>query len=300
MSGEDRLSQLAQEHKKRQAQRAAEEKAARGKRNAVIGAVVALVVVAAGVTAAVTLTGGDAKEPAARAAVTPTPDPTQAPNALASDPPARKGPVTCNYTKDTTDVPKKFVGMPPRKANPKYTKMTVVTNRGDIEIELDPQTTPCTINSMAFLAKKNFYDNTRCHRLVKPEHAGVYLLQCGDPQAKGDGKNPTDGTGTAGYFIPDEAIGTVAYTKGVVFMTQPGQEATNMSSSQFAVSLDDINATLPEGYIPLGMVTKGLEWIYQVADQGVIENPNDVTGTEGGSTAPRLPIVIKDVRLSTK
>ena len=44
----------------------------------------------------------------------------------------------------------------------------------------------------------------KCHRLVTPDVSGVHLLQCGDPLAKADGKNPTDGQGTAGYVFGDE------------------------------------------------------------------------------------------------
>ena len=37
---------------------------------------------------------------------------------------------------------------------------------------------------MAFLARKGFYNNTKCHRLATMESSGVYMLQCGDPLAK--------------------------------------------------------------------------------------------------------------------
>lgn len=56
MSGEDRQSQLAREHKERQAQRA-EQAPPKTKRNALIGAVVAAVVVVGGLIAATTLLG---------------------------------------------------------------------------------------------------------------------------------------------------------------------------------------------------------------------------------------------------
>ncbi|MFC7643090.1 hypothetical protein ACFQX6_21145 [Streptosporangium lutulentum] len=60
MSGEDRQSQLAREHKERQARRAEQERP-KTKRNALIGVVVAAVVVVGGLVAATTLMGEPAR-----------------------------------------------------------------------------------------------------------------------------------------------------------------------------------------------------------------------------------------------
>ncbi|MFI6299856.1 peptidylprolyl isomerase [Nonomuraea sp. NPDC050790] len=299
MSGDDRQSELAREHKERQARRAAEDNA-KGRRNTFIGAGVAVVLVAGGIVAATTLLGGgDSKNvsaasspsPSASSSVSSEPEPSMTP---------KTGPISCTYTKDTQDVPKKFVGFPPKKPGDamKIKTMTVVTNRGDIVIQVDPKFTPCTVNSMAFLAKKNFYDNTKCHRLVVPENSGLFLLQCGDALAKADGKNPTDGQGTAGYVYGDEAAGAMPYSRGVVFLTQP-TDAQGQNSSQFAISMSNENTQLDPAYSILGMVTSGLEIIEKAAKEGFIVNPDDVTG-DGGSTAPKNPFIIKDVKMSTK
>ncbi|MEV0150934.1 MULTISPECIES: peptidylprolyl isomerase [unclassified Nonomuraea] len=292
MSGEDRQSQLAREHKERQAERAAAQ-SAKARRNTFIGAGVAVVVVAGGIYAATTLIN---REPARTVAAESTPSASATPSAAlptASASPTRTGPVTCTYKRDTSDVPQKYVGMPGKRPNLKLKTMTVVTNHGNIVIDIDPNLTPCSVNSMAFLAKKHFYDNTKCHRLVTPETSGLFLLQCGDPKAKADGKNPTDGQGTAGYVYPDEAVGAVPYTRGVVFLTQP-QDAAGQNSSQFAISLSDENAQIEPQFSVLGMVSSGLEIIEKVAKDGVIVNEADITG-DGGSTAPKNPIVIKRV-----
>ncbi|GAA0933174.1 peptidylprolyl isomerase [Nonomuraea longicatena] len=301
MSGdEDRQSELAREHRERQSKRAAED-SAKGKRNVLVGAGVAIVLVAGGVVAATTLLG-DEEPDTTKAAATSSPSPSASQSAaLPSASPTRTGPVSCSYTKDTQDVPQKFVGFPPKRPDRQTLRiktMTLVTNHGDIVIEVDPKATPCTVNSMNHLAKKNFYDNTRCHRLVTPETAGLFLLQCGDPLAKADGKNPTDGTGTSGYVFPDEAAGTVAYSKGVVFLTQP-TDAEGRNSSQFAISLSDQNTQLDPVYSLLGVAKSGIDTLVKVAENGVIENKDDITG-DGGSTAPKTPVVIKDVKLSTK
>lgn len=298
MSGdEDRQSQLAREHKERQAQRAAGQ-AAKARRNTFIGAGVAVAVVAGGVFAVTTLVGGD--EPAQPVAATSSPSASASASPSVSAPstaaPKKAEPVTCTYKRDTSGVPFKYVGLPPKKPNLKLKKMTVTTNHGDIVIDVDPAVSPCSVNSMAFLAKKNFYNDTKCHRLVTPEVSGLFLLQCGDPKAKADGKNPTDGEGTAGYVFGDEAVGVVPYTKGVVFLTQP-DEAAGQNSSQFAISVSDENGQIEPQYSVLGMVSSGLEIIERVAKDGVIVNDTDVT-SQGGATAPKTPIIIEKVKLS--
>ncbi|MCF6471201.1 peptidylprolyl isomerase [Nonomuraea sp. MG754425] len=289
---EDRQKELAREHKERQAKRAAEQ-SVKARRNTFIGAAVAVVVVAGGIFAATNLVGGDETKKAA-AASTPSasataPLPTELPS---TTPPQKPGKVSCEYKRDES-VPHKYVGMPGKKPNLKLSTMTITTNHGDIVIEVDANATPCSVNSMAFLAKKRFYEKTKCHRLVTPETAGLFLLQCGDPQAKADGKNPTDGQGNAGYVFHDEAVGAVPYGRGVVFLTQP-QDAAGQNSSQFAISLSDENAQLEPQFSVLGVVRSGLEMIEKIAKDGVITNPDDITG-DGGSTAPKNPIIIEKV-----
>ncbi|MEU1391966.1 MULTISPECIES: peptidylprolyl isomerase [unclassified Nonomuraea] len=292
MSGDDRQSELAREHKERQARRAAEQ-TAKARRNTFIGAGVAVVVVAGGIFAATTLMGDDKKTVAAESTPSPSASTSSpAPTALPSTtPPKQAGKVSCTYKRDES-APNKFVGLPGKRPNLKLKTMTVSTNHGDIVIDVDANATPCSVNSMAFLAKKGFYDNTKCHRLVTPETAGLFLLQCGDPQAKADGRNPTDGQGTAGYVFGDEAVG-MSYTKGVVFLTQP-DGASGQNSSQFAISLSDENGQLEPQYSVLGIVRSGLEIIEKVAKDGVIVNGDDIVG-DGGSTAPKNPIIIKRV-----
>ncbi|MER6949916.1 peptidylprolyl isomerase [Nonomuraea sp. NPDC000554] len=295
MSGDDRQSELAREHKERQAQRAAEQ-AAKARRNTFIGAGVAVVVVAGGIFAVTTLVNKDTGKkvaaestPSASASTPAVPTPTTA------APKKKTGPVTCTYKRDDSGVPFKYVGMPGKKPNMKLKTMTVSTNHGDIVIDVDPAATPCSVNSMAFLAKKGFYNNTKCHRLATPETSGLFLLQCGDPKAKADGKNPTDGQGNAGYVFPDENVG-IPYSKGVVFLTQPA-EASGQNSSQFGISLSDENAQLDPQLSVLGMVRSGLDIIEQVAKDGVIVSDQDITG-DGGSTAPKNPVIIKKVTVS--
>ncbi|GAA2387547.1 peptidylprolyl isomerase [Nonomuraea africana] len=299
MSGDDRQSQLAREHKERQAQRAAEQ-AAKAKRNTFIGAGVAVALVAGGIIAATTMLGRSDATPMA-AEETPSASPsasTSVPAVPSASPSVSAGPVSCTYKKETNaGVPTKYVGMPGKKPNKKLKQMTILTNHGKIVIDLMTDQAPCSVNAMDFLAKKNFFDNTKCQRLVTPDVSGLHLLQCGDPLAKADGVNPTDGQGSAGFTYGDENIG-MPYSQGVVFITQPSGSA-GQNGSQFAISLSNDNTQLPAEYSVLGVVSEGMEMMLGIAkdEKDLIVNPNDVTG-DGGTTAPKKPVIIKDVRLS--
>jgi peptidyl-prolyl cis-trans isomerase B (cyclophilin B) len=299
VSGEDRQSQLAREHKERQAQRAAEQ--ARAKRMTFLGIAAGVVVVVGGVVAAATLTGGENGESAAVASATPSADASESPTPEATEAtqaPLDPSAVSCTYRKDDSGVPVKDVGMPPAKPSLKWKTMTITTNHGDIVVELATQQAPCTVNSLAFLAKKDFYDNTRCHRLATPENSGLAMLQCGDPQAKADGKNPTDGQGSASYVFDDENLGGLPYTRGTIALAQP-VDSVNHNGSQFWISYGDENTQLDAAYTPFGTVVKGMEIVDKIAAGGFIVNPDDITG-DGGSTAPKIPLIIKDLRVSTK
>ncbi|WP_433498556.1 peptidylprolyl isomerase [Sphaerimonospora sp. CA-214678] len=176
--------------------------------------------------------------------------------------------------------------------------MTLKTNLGNVVIDLTPGKTPCTINSFAFLAAKHFFDDTVCFRLATIQTNGVGLLQCGDPQAKGDGKNPTDGTGGPGYLFDDENLGP-QYRRGVVFMAQAG-DASNSNGSQFAISFTDENAQLPAAYTPFGVVRKGMDIIDEVVRGGVVEfvDGGDITNDDGGANAPKIRVLITEVVIS--
>ena len=161
-------------------------------------------------------------------------------------------------------------------------------------IDVD-RASPCAVNSLAFLARKNFYDNTKCHRLATPENSGLGLLQCGDPQAKADGKNPTDGQGSSGYVFDDEPS-AASRTPGRGGLAQPAERG-QPNGSQFWISLSDETTQIDPGYTPVGTVAKGMDILDKISKGGWITNPADITG-DGGSNAPKIPMIIKEVRLS--
>jgi peptidyl-prolyl cis-trans isomerase B (cyclophilin B) len=71
----------------------------------------------------------------------------------------------------------------------------------------------------------------------------------------------------------------------------------NANGSQFWISLSDETAQLDPVYTPVGTVSKGMDILDKIFKGGWITNPADITG-DGGSNAPKIPVIIKDVKLS--
>jgi peptidyl-prolyl cis-trans isomerase B (cyclophilin B) len=284
VTGKDRQKQLAREHHQRQMQARAERQQ-KARRTAIIGTTTAVVVVIGGIVAATALLGGNDNNVAtASASASAAPSDTAA---AAADPkPYDPATGTCGYVADPGSGQVKDVGMPPAKVSTAPATMTIKTNLGDIVATLDPAKAPCTVGSFRFLASKNYFDNTKCHRLGTT----FPILQCGDPLAKADGKNPTDGQGGPGYRFVDENLEGAKYTRGVLAMANSGP---NTNGSQFFIVFGDTG--LDPAYTPFGTVTKGLGILDKVAKQGILPG-----GTGDGTGAPKQPVEIKHVTITGK
>lgn len=62
------------------------------------------------------------------------------------------------------------------------TKITIVTNKGNINLNLFDNDAPLTVASFLFLAKRGFYSNLKFHRVIKS-----FMIQGGDPMGNGMG-----------------------------------------------------------------------------------------------------------------
>ncbi|SEG90679.1 peptidyl-prolyl cis-trans isomerase B (cyclophilin B) [Nonomuraea solani] len=288
-TGKDRQKQLAREHYERQMQRRVEREQ-KAKRTAIIGSTVGVVIVVGGIVAAVALLGGN--DPATEAAASPSATPA---DTTATTAPPATGPKpynaatgTCDYAKDTGGGQVKDVGTPPAKVKtePATKTMTLKTNQGDIVVELNNAKAPCTTNSLEFLAKKNYYKGSKCHRLGSDKFP---MLQCGDPTAKADGKSQ-DGSGGPGYVMAEENLQGAQYKRGVMAMAKT--QAPGSTGSQFFLVYGDIGLT-PD-YTPVGTITKGLDILDKVNKAGVIGDAGDGTG------APKQSVEIKDVTIAGK
>ncbi len=146
------------------------------------------------------------------------------------------------------------------------------TDKGEIEIRLQGEQTPKTVQNFVDLARKHFYDNTVFHRVIKD-----FMIQGGCPQG--------NGTGGPGYRFDDEPF-TGEYVRGAVAMANAGP---NTNGSQFFIMHAQV--PLPKNYVIFGQVTQGLEVVDAIA-----ESP--VTGSGfGEKSKPVQPVVVKSVEI---
>jgi len=151
------------------------------------------------------------------------------------------------------------------EAKKSYT-VTIKTNRGDIVFTADGKAAPYAVYSFVYLAEKQYFNATSCHRLTTN---AIYVLQCGDPTGTG--------SGGPGYAFQDENLaslgtpdseGSVTYKAGVVAMANAGPDT---NGSQFFLVYKD--SPIAPGYTPFGTITQGLNIIQQVAQAGT-DNSN--------------------------
>jgi cyclophilin family peptidyl-prolyl cis-trans isomerase len=157
----------------------------------------------------------------------------------------------------------------------KYFMATLKTTEGDIIIKLNENETPKTVENFISLARKNFYDNTVFHRVIKG-----FMIQGGDPKG--------DGTGGPEYKFDDEPF-TGEYERGAVAMANSGP---NTNGSQFFIIHKDY--PLQKNYVIFGHVVNGMEVIDKIAEMQVEKN------SFGEISKPVNPVIVKSVEITEK
>lgn len=187
--------------------------------------------------------------------------------------------VSCSYRADGNA---QAAGTPSTTALLKPKTLTfhlaVGANQSKTDLPITTTTTaPCTVNAMAYLASKGYFDATSCHRLTT---AGIYVLQCGDPTATG--------SGTPGFSYADELSGSETYGAGTIAMANAGP---NTNGSQFFVVYAD--SQLPPKYTVWGHIdAAGIAAVAAVAKAGT-DNANG-----SGDGHPKSPVNIVSVSAS--
>lgn len=154
----------------------------------------------------------------------------------------------------------------------KQYRAKVVTGKGEFVITLDADKKPITVNNFVFLAREGFYDGLVFHSVIES-----YMIQSGDPKG--------NGTGDAGYRIPDELDADSTYDVGTVAMFNTG--SPNSGSSQFFICTGEeaSNLNRQPNYTIFGRVTKGMDVIRAIASAPVKDG------------VPIEPIVIETVTI---
>ncbi|MBO4204951.1 peptidylprolyl isomerase [Micromonospora echinofusca] len=161
--------------------------------------------------------------------------------------------------------------------------MTITTNQGaPVTVELDLAAAPCAGASLAHLAGRSFYDNTKCHEITAEG-----ALRCGDPSGTGLG-GPTYtffSENTPSAPASPAADAPVAYPKGTVAMISSPPGA---NGSQFLIFFKDHRATQP-AYPIVGKVTGGLDVVEKIGALPTVDNGS------GAKVKPQTDVVIQSL-----
>jgi len=164
---------------------------------------------------------------------------------------------------DVTEPVKTFDDAPQQCIDPEksYTA-TFVTDRGDIEVELDTTNSPGTVNNFVTLARYGYYDATTIFRT----NTSIDIIQ-------GGGQTNED---TPGYDIPDEGTG-YEYPPGVLAMARTA--APNSAGGQWFFTTGPNSASLADTgtYVVFGTVTAGSDI---AAEINALAGPDGDTPTE--------------------
>jgi len=159
----------------------------------------------------------------------------------------------------------------------KYSVATIVTNKGEIKVQLYNDESPITVNNFLYLAEQNFYNNSKFHRVIKD-----FMIQGGDPNSK-DNDRSNDGTGGPGYAFVDE-FNQHKLVRGSLAMANTARPNTN--GSQFFIVTAEQTPWLDGVHTNFGYVISGWETL------DAIEN-----STIGANDYPVEDIIIEKIIL---
>jgi cyclophilin family peptidyl-prolyl cis-trans isomerase len=130
---------------------------------------------------------------------------------------------------------------------------TIVTEEGDLELQLFAADAPKTVNNFVFLAREGFYDNTTFHRVI----AG-FMAQGGDPTGSG--------MGGPGYKFADEFCSR-GHGTGTLSMANAGPDT---NGSQFFITYAP-QPHLDGRHAVFGQLTGGMDVLNKVHNGTKIE-----------------------------
>ena len=167
----------------------------------------------------------------------------------------------------------------------KMTQVTIKTSVGDIQLELNDEKAPITVENFKTIASSGYYEGTIFHRVING-----FMIQGGGLTA--DMSNKPSGTGP----IQNEASNGLSNDRGTIAMARTMDP--HSATSQFFINHKD-NAFLNHtgetsqgwGYAVFGMVTEGMDVVDQIAEVA--------TGSSGAyQDVPEEVITIESVTIS--
>ena len=146
---------------------------------------------------------------------------------------------------------------------------------GVIDLELDAQAAPITVENFLKLVGEGFYDGLTFHRVIPG-----FMIQGGCPEGTGMGG---PGWHIKGEFARNGVPNPIKHTRGVISMARAMDP--NSAGSQFFIMHEDA-PHLDGGYAAFGHVVAGMDVVDRIAQ--VATDYND---------RPLTPVVMESVRV---
>ncbi|WP_394979727.1 peptidylprolyl isomerase [Candidatus Allofournierella excrementavium] len=146
---------------------------------------------------------------------------------------------------------------------------------GVIDLKLDAQAAPITVENFLKLVNDGFYDGLTFHRIIPG-----FMIQGGCPDGTGMGG---PGWHIKGEFARNGVPNPIKHTRGVISMARAMDP--NSAGSQFFIMHEDA-PHLDGGYAAFGHVVAGMDVVDRIAE--VATDYND---------RPLTPVVMESVRV---
>ena len=154
-----------------------------------------------------------------------------------------------------------------------------VKNYGTIELELDREAAPITVDNFVGLVQDGFYDGLTFHRIISG-----FMIQGGDPLGNGTGGSDKK---IKGEFRNNGVENPISHKRGVISMAR--SRNMDSASSQFFIVHED-STFLDGDYAAFGHVTKGMDVVDAICQKTPVTDGN---GTVSSAEQP----VIESIKL---
>ena len=163
-----------------------------------------------------------------------------------------------------------FAAAPALAATPSGTPhMLLQLKDGTVDIQLEPNLAPKTVEQIVTLTNQGFYNGLKFHRVIPG-----FMAQTGDP--KGDG--------TGGSSLPDlkAEFSSEPFVRGTVGMARASDP--DSANSQFFIMYGD-GSFLNGQYTVFGKVVSGMQYVDNIkkgdeSNNGMVDNPDKIVSAK--------------------
>ena len=135
-----------------------------------------------------------------------------------------------------------------------------IKDYGKIQLELEPEIAPITVENFLTLVNSGFYNGLTFHRIIKG-----FMMQGGDPKGTGSGGSDKE---IKGEFNENGVNNPISHVRGVISMARRGDNNDSASSQFFIVHQD--SDFLDGKYAAFGRVISGMDVVDKVCDNAKV------------------------------